>query len=93
MTVMTDELRHDTAEIDAPLSDLADTIEDAVGVGTLDLDTIWQIARYLTASGYTRVIPPAVGRDRAPRNYTEQRALLDDSLRDIPSGEGGGADE
>lgn len=48
-----------TVDKDAALADLADTIEDAVGVRTLDDETIWQIARYLTASGYARVIPPA----------------------------------
>lgn len=30
-----------------------------------------------------RVTPPEVPRDRAPRNYAEQRALLDNSLQDI----------
>lgn len=33
-----------------------------------------------------RDLPPEAPRDRAPRNYVEQRALLDDSLRDIPPG-------
>lgn len=37
---------------------------------------------------WTRDIPPGVPRDRAPRNYAEQRALLEDSLRDIPRGAG-----
>lgn len=46
---------------DTALSDLADTIEDAVGVGTLELDTIWQIARYLTASGYVHCPPEQEG--------------------------------
>jgi hypothetical protein len=32
----------------------------------------------------TRPIPPEVPRDRAPRDYAEQRALLEDSLRNIP---------
>lgn len=49
-----------TAEVPAAseqrdaLTELAETIEDAVGVGTLDDDTVWQIARYLTASQYAR---------------------------------------
>lgn len=42
--------------------------------------------RAAMAEALTSVTPPAVPRDRAPRNYAEQRALLDDSLRDIPPG-------
>ena len=38
-------------------------------------DVVWSFEEYVT--------PPDVPRDRAPRNYAEQRALLDNSLQDI----------
>lgn len=45
-----------------PVAELADTVEDATS-GTLNYDVCWQIAQYLTASGYTRVTPPGVTDD------------------------------
>lgn len=39
---------------------------------------------WLRERGHIPAVPPEVPRDRAPANYAEQRALLDDSLRDIP---------
>lgn len=42
------------------------------------------LADYIADLHNTHVIPPG---DRAPRSYAEQRALLDDSLRNIPPAE------
>lgn len=47
----------DRSSESSALTDLFDTIEDAVGVGALSHDTVEQIARYLIASGYARVTP------------------------------------
>jgi hypothetical protein len=70
-------------DIDGQTVSVAD-IKETLRVLIRMMGTLSEITR---ESREPHVLPPDVPRDRAPRNYSEQRALLDDSLRDVPPAE------
>jgi hypothetical protein len=49
---------------------------------TKEKGTAWRHCRLTVAEPVTS---PEVPRDRAPQNYVEQRALLEASLKDVPT--------